>query len=124
MAGHDQTETARGRSASAISNAVVGIYREYTGRGPTQAKATITDDHVAVVLEDTLLKAERTLAAEGATDTVRTLRRRFQDTMRDDLVAAVERATGRRVRAFMSDHQLEPDCAVEFFLFEPERSDS
>jgi uncharacterized protein YbcI len=109
----------RGQSASAISTAVVGIFRDYTGRGPTKARTTISHDHVAVVLEDTLLKAERSLVASGDRDVIRHMRRRFQDTMRDDLVAVVEQATGRQVKAFMSDNQLDPDYAVEFFVLEP-----
>jgi len=109
----------RGQSGGAISSAVVGIFREYTGRGPTKAKTTIANDHVAVVLEDTLLKAERSLVAAGERDAIRHMRRRFQDTMGDDLIAAVERETGRKVTAFMSDNQLDPDYAVEFFVLAP-----
>ena len=119
MTSHEQDQMpTRGQASSAISNAVVGIYRDYTGRGPTRAKTTITEDHVAVVLEDTLLKAERSLVADGERDAIRHMRRRFQDTMRDDLVAAVEHATNRTVRGFMSDNQLDPDYAVEFFVLE------
>jgi uncharacterized protein YbcI len=121
MTSHSEGERppTRGRSSSAISNAVVGIFRDYTGRGPTKAKTTISEDHVAVVLEDTLLKAERSLVADGERDAIRQMRRRFQDTMRDDLVAAVEQGTDRKVKAFMSDNQLDPDYAVEFFVLEP-----
>lgn len=39
--------------------------------------------------------------------------------MRNDLVAAVERETGRTVIAFMSDNHLDPDYAVEFFVLAP-----
>jgi uncharacterized protein YbcI len=98
---------------------VVGIFRDYTGRGPTKARTTISEDHVAVVLQDTLLKAERSLVAEGEREAIRHMRRRFQDSMCDELVAAVEQATHRQVRAFMSDNQLDPDYAVEFFVLEP-----
>lgn len=115
----DGTAPVRGHAASSISTEVVGIFREYTGRGPTKAKTTISEDSVAVVLEDTLLKAERRLVASGEIDAIRLMRRRFQDTMRDDLVAAVEQATDRQVKAFMSDNQLDPDYAVEFFVLEP-----
>ena len=52
--------------------------------------------------------------AEGGRDTIRHARRRFQDTMRGDLVAVVAHETGRKVIAFMSDHHLDPDYAVEF----------
>ena len=109
----------RGKAGSAISSAVVGIFREYTGRGPNKARTTIAKDHVAVVLQDTLLKAERRLVADGERDAIRHMRRRFQDTMGDDLIAAVERETGRTVTAFMSDNQLDPDYAVEFFVLAP-----
>ena len=47
------------------------------------------------------------------------MRRAFQNTMRDDLIAAVERLTGRIVEAFLSDNLHEPDVAVEIFLLKP-----
>lgn len=39
---------------AAISNAVVQIVRDYTGRGPTKARTTITGDSVTCVLGDNL----------------------------------------------------------------------
>ncbi len=36
--------------------------------------------------------------------------------MREDLVAAVEKLTGRHVEAFFSDNLHQPDVAVEIFL--------
>ena len=47
------------------------------------------------------------------------MRRAFQGAMRDDLVAAVERLTGRTVEAFLSDNLHDPDVAVEIFLLHP-----
>ena len=47
------------------------------------------------------------------------MRRAFQDTMREDLIAAVERLTHRKVEAFLSDNLYEPDVAVEIFLLVP-----
>ena len=40
-------------------------------------------------------------------------------TMRDDLVAIVERRLGRTVLAFMSQNHIDPDLAVEVFILEP-----
>jgi hypothetical protein len=48
------------------------------------------------------------------------LRHRFQVAMRDDLVAAVESATERKVIAFMSDNHVPPDMAAEIFVLEPQ----
>ena len=108
-----------GSLSAAISNAVVGLLHDYTGRGPTHARTTIGPDTVVVTLRNSLTKAERTLAEHGQAIEVLAMRRAFQNTMRDDLVAAVERLTGRCVEAFLSDNLSDPDVAVEVFLLEP-----
>ncbi len=108
--------TAVGSLSAAISNAVVGLLHDYTGRGPTHARTTIGPDTIVVTLRDSLTKAERTLAQSGQEVEVLAMRRAFQNTMRDDLVAAVERLTGRTVEAFLSDNLHDPDVAVEIFL--------
>jgi uncharacterized protein YbcI len=107
---------------AALSNAVVRIVHEYTGRGPTTARTSIRDDVVVVVLQETLLKAEHSLIDAGNRDLVIEMRRSFQQTMREDFSAAVETLTERTVIAFMSDSQLEPDYSVEVFVLAPEHS--
>jgi uncharacterized protein YbcI len=72
-----------------------------------------------VVLEDTMIQAERVLAEEGEEGLVRGVRRVFQGKFRDDAVSMIERLTGRPVRAFLSDHEIEPDIAVEVFVLGP-----
>ena len=108
-----------GSLSAAISNAVVGLLRDYTGRGPTHARTTIGPDTIVVTLRNSLTKAERTLAAHGQAVEVLAMRRAFQNTMREELIAAVERLTGRTVEAFLSDNLYEPDVAVEIFLVGP-----
>ncbi|MBW3607457.1 MAG: DUF2294 domain-containing protein [Actinobacteria bacterium] len=54
-----------GTLSAAISNAVVGLLHDYTGRGPTMARTTIGADTIVVTLRDSLTKAERTLADRG-----------------------------------------------------------
>jgi uncharacterized protein YbcI len=108
-----------GSTSAAISNAVVGLLHEYTGRGPTHARTTVGTDTIVVTLRNSLTKAERTLAGRGQALEVLAMRRAFQNTMRDDLIAAVERLTGRTVEAFLSDNLHEPDVAVEIFLLAP-----
>jgi uncharacterized protein YbcI len=95
----DHRPSERGRMSRVISNAVVGLTREYTGRGPNQARTHISDDTVTTFMSDTLTKGERTLVDSGQADDVLEMRRAFQRAMRDDLCAAVEhhRAPGDRV---------------------------
>jgi uncharacterized protein YbcI len=113
-----QEETFTGETAAKISNAVVKVLHEYTGRGPTKAKTYIGDELVSVVLADTLTRGERTLVAGGGDQTVLDVRKDYQRMMRTALVGAVEGITGRKVIAFMSDNHIDPDYAVESFVLE------
>jgi uncharacterized protein YbcI len=105
--------------AAQISNRVVGLMSSYTGRGPTRAWTSIDEDLISVVLRDTLTRGERSLVADGRTQLVLDMRRAYQSTMRDDLIAAIEQITGRTVIAFLSDNHIEPDVAVESFVLAP-----
>jgi uncharacterized protein YbcI len=111
-----------GPRAAAISNLVVRLVRQYTGRGPTQAKTHFGEDLVTVVLKDTLTEGERSLVRDGREMLVLDTRRAYQQTMREDLVAAIETITGREVVAFLSDNHIDPDVAVESFVLKPEPS--
>ena len=103
----DTERATNGSLYAAISNAIVGVVHEYTGRGPTRARTSIRDDVVLVVLQETMLKAERSLVADNKAELVAQMRRSFQQTMRADMSAAVSELTGRDVIAFMSDSHLE-----------------
>jgi uncharacterized protein YbcI len=104
---------------AAISNAVVRTISDYTGRGPTKARTTISHDWVFVTLEDTLTKGERRLAESGRADSVMRTRRDFQAAMEMDLRNVVEEMTGQKVIAFMSANHADPDVAVEAFALAP-----
>ncbi len=116
-------ETQRqGHSANAeISDATVRLMHEYTGRGPTRSRTTINGDSVMVLLGDTLTRGERKLVDSGKEQRVLQIRHDFQMVMRDELVKAVEKATGRKVIAFMSQNHIDPDLAAEIFVLEPEK---
>jgi uncharacterized protein YbcI len=108
-----------GQLSAAISNAVVQILARTTGRGPTQAKTTIGDNGIFVVLQDTLTVGERTLNEAGQGPAVLDLRRRWQRVMEEEISRKIEELTGRKVTGFMSDNHIDPDLAVEVFILEP-----
>src|ERR1700759_391994 len=70
----------QGRLAASISPAVVHVFSEHTGRGPTRAPTTIDGQTVVVILQDSMTKAERSLVHAGKDDEVLRLRRSFQET--------------------------------------------
>jgi len=109
-----------GKLATAISNKVVQVLRQYTGRGPTRSRTYIHDQLISVVLQGTLTRAERRLVADGKSELVLRTRKAFQGLMRPDLVAGVEALTGRTVIAFLDSNSIDPDVNVESFLLAPE----
>jgi uncharacterized protein YbcI len=108
----------QGQLAAAISTAVVHVFSDHTGRGPTKARTTLDGDLVVVILQEGMTKTERALVRAGKDTEVLQLRRTLQDTMSVDLIAAVERLTSRTVHAFMSANHLAPDTAAEIFLMD------
>jgi uncharacterized protein YbcI len=112
----------RGAMAAAISRSTVQLLSEYTGRGPTKARAYISQDLISVVLRDTMSQGERSLFREGKPELVLAVRKAYQDTMGPALIEAVERHSGQRVVAFLSDNHLDPDIAVESFVMENGRN--
>jgi uncharacterized protein YbcI len=104
---------------SDVSNAIVRLHAENYGRGPTRARADMARDLLIVVLEDSLTPVERTLMDRGRGQQVLDLRREFQAAMGGDYIEVVQAITGRRVRAFLSEVNLEPDIAVELFFLDP-----
>jgi uncharacterized protein YbcI len=117
----DQIEQERpttGPLSLAISNLIVGMLREYTGRGPTKARTTIRDNVVLVMLEQTLTKGEQSLVAKGRVDKVLEIRHEFQNAMREECSLKVAELTGRNVVAFLSANHVNPDLGAEIFLLD------
>jgi uncharacterized protein YbcI len=101
-----------------ISNAIVGLLREYTGRGPTKARTTVRENLVVVLLEQTLTKGEQVLVAKGRSENVLALRREYQEAMREEASNKIAQITGRNVLAMMSANHIDPDLAVELFVLD------
>jgi uncharacterized protein YbcI len=115
---HEAAHGIGGELNANIARAVVRIYREICGRGPTKARATYRGNVVVVVLEQVLTRAERSLVASGRCDEALALRRELHGAMRDELALAVSELTRCRVRAVMGDAQFDPDVAAEVFLLD------
>jgi uncharacterized protein YbcI len=105
---------------AAISETVVRLLAENTGRGPTKARTTIDGDLIVVVLQNSLTPGERFLADDNRGEQVLDMRRAYQDAMRTDCIAAIEDLTSRTVAAFMSANHIDPDLAAEVFILNPQ----
>jgi uncharacterized protein YbcI len=119
LAADGEARDGGGRRA-AISNALVGLKKEFYGKGPVAAKTYFNDDWVFVVLEGGLTRNEETLLAAGEHALVRTVRLRFQETMTATICGAVEDIVSRRVMTYHSQVLFDPMRTVEMFLLAPE----
>jgi uncharacterized protein YbcI len=112
-----------GSPATQISNAMSRLHRDFYGRGPDTVRTVVGRDHVITFLEGTHTPVEKTLLDAGEADAVIETRLAFQRAMKSKFVECVEEATGRDVRAFLSQVSMDPDVSAEIFLLEPvERS--
>ena len=104
---------------AAVSNAVVAIFSECYGRGPTKAKSYAFDNYVVTVLEEFLTTVEETLVDKGHEDLVRRVRLTFQEAVADRFIDGVGEAMGRRVVAYHSQVTFHPAIGFEIFVLEP-----
>jgi uncharacterized protein YbcI len=110
----------RGLELQELSNAMVRIYKESFGRGPTKVRTHYAGtDTVVATLENSLTPAERNMIALDEHQRVREIRLFFQHATERDFTDAVEQITGRKVRAFVSGTDTNQDVSSEVFYLEP-----
>lgn len=117
-AGERAPQESNGSLRTALANAMVGLKKQYYGRGPTAAKAWILDDYVFVVLEGGLTRNEETLIADGKENEVRRFRLSFQETVSETAMGAVTELTGRAVIGYHSQIVFNPARTFEIFVLE------
>jgi uncharacterized protein YbcI len=109
----------------AISNAMVRIYKDQFGRGPTKVRTHwCSPDLITVTLEDTFTQAERNLVKKDEHQRLRDLRMYFQYASVPEFCDPIEQITGRKVRAFISGVDTQADgYSVETFALHAEGYD-
>jgi uncharacterized protein YbcI len=106
-----------------ISRRIVGLHKEFYGRGPTRAKTYFADDLVVVLMRGGFSKAEETLLQEGRGDSVIRQRMDFQDVMQARFIGVIEDALGRKVAGMMSASHQGPDLLCQTFILEPDEGE-
>ncbi len=115
----ESPQQSHGDVLTAISDGLVGLLKEFYGRGPTRTKSYYQDDLVVCLLRGGFSRVEQTLLDGGRGQAVIQQRMEFQEVMRERFVAIIEDATGRSVIGFMSGNQQHPDLMCEVFILAP-----
>jgi uncharacterized protein YbcI len=103
-----------------IANAIVHVYKETFGRGPTKARARLAGpDILVVLLEDIMTVAERNLLERGEVSRVHDQRLFLQRALEDRKRLEVERILERRPLASICGVDPSRDLAAEIFTLEP-----
>lgn len=97
------------------------VHEEAYGRPAANLQVGIEETFVAVVMDVMLTPAEEEMVRGGHGAAVRATREEFSHAIRPVYEALVERATGRRVEAFVSRVSLERErpWGTEVFLLAP-----
>lgn len=103
-----------------ISRAMVRLYKEQFGRGPTKARTDYAgEDTLICTLENSLTRAEQKLVELGEDQRLRDIRMFFQHATEPEFREVIENLTGRKVRAFISGTDTGKDVSCEVFYLEP-----
>jgi uncharacterized protein YbcI len=107
-----------GELNGALTDELVGVQTGYLGRGPQTAFTFHRANVVVTLMHDVLTKAEKVLVQTGRHADVSEAHGLFRKEMEADFRAVVERLTGRKVLAFLSANQIEPDVAAAIFILD------
>jgi uncharacterized protein YbcI len=113
------TPSGSGELLADISRALVHLYKECYGKGPTKARTYVSGDLVVCLLEGGFVRAERTLRDAGRGDAVSDQREALQEVLRTRFVETIEEITGRQVNTFISGVDLRTETNAELFVLEP-----
>jgi uncharacterized protein YbcI len=110
----------QGLELQELTNAMVRLYKEVFGRGPTKARSNYAGpDTLVTTIENSLTASERRMIELDEHQRVREIRLFFQHASEDDFTGTVEEITGRKVRAFVSGMDTQRDVSSEVFYLEP-----
>jgi uncharacterized protein YbcI len=118
------TPAGSGEVLADISRALVHLYKECHGKGPTKARTYTSGDLIVCLLEGGFVKAERTLRDAGRGAAVSEQREALQEVLRERFIGTIEELTGRRVNTYISGVDLQTETNAELFVLEPEESDT
>ena len=99
-----QLRKTKGQTEAEISDAMVKLQRERTGRGPDQARTYIVEDMVIVRLQEVLTHAERQLLGNPhGQSLVKQFHQQMHEITRQMLERIIEEATGCHVTSIHND---------------------
>jgi uncharacterized protein YbcI len=105
---------------AAVSEAMAALHERYHRRAPATVKTQLMGgDLLACVMGGVYTDVEKTMIELQRHTVVQETRSAFQNAMQDKFIAEVQRLSGRRVTAFISNSHVGPDLEIEIFVLAP-----
>ena len=105
---------------AAVTDSMVALHERYHHRTPVTVKTQLMGgDLLACVMGGVYTDVEKTMIELQRHTVVQETRSAFQNAMQDKFISEVERLSGRRVTAFISDSHVGPDLEIELFMLGP-----
>jgi uncharacterized protein YbcI len=109
----------KGQLEAEISDAMVKLQREHTGRGPNQAHTYIIEDMVIVRMQEVLTPAERQLTGNPhGQSLVKQFHQQMHEIARKELEAIIESHTGCKVTSIHSDVSTKTGEQMSIFVLD------
>jgi uncharacterized protein YbcI len=109
----------------AVTEAMIDLHKRYHHRVPVTARTQLLGgDLLACVLGGVYTDVEKTMIELQKAPIVQETRSVFQNAMQHKFISVVERLTGRKVLAFISNHHVGPDIEIELFVLQPDPLDA
>jgi len=109
----------KGQIEAEVSDAMVKLQRERTGRGPTQAHTYVIADMVVVRMQDVLTPAERQLTGKAyGQSLVKQFHQQMHEIARQDLETIIEEHTGCKVTSIHSDVSTKTGEQIAIFILD------
>ena len=103
-----------------VTDSMVALHKRYHHREPVTAKSMLmSNEMLACVMGGVYTDVEKTMIELQRQTIVQQTRSAFQTAMQDRFISEVERLSGRRVLAFMSNSHVGPDLEIELFVLAP-----
>jgi uncharacterized protein YbcI len=113
------TTASSGEQLGDISRALVRLYKDYYGKGPTKARTYMAGDLVVCLLQGGFLKGEKTLRDAGRGAAVSDNREALQAVLRQRFIDTIEDITERKVITAISGVDVQTETNAELFVLEP-----
>jgi uncharacterized protein YbcI len=109
----------RGQIEAEISDAMVKLHRERTGRGPTQVRTYLVEDLAIVRLQEVLTPSERQLTGNPhGQSLVKQFHQQMYEVARKDLERIIENATGAKVVSLHNDVSTKSGEQIAIFVLD------